>query len=1227
MHKGQVAEWLRAARRWMANWDAMDKSHILLSPKILSPNNKEDKVEEYRYLAVRELRNAIDSDRCNNIAITGVYGSGKSSVIQTYLAELNPYLRKRKVLNISLSNFIDADLIQEGEVPGNYENVIEQKIFQHILYKTNQNKTRQTRHGRISHVSISAGIWRAFAILLGVISVFLLFVPTRVWPMNIESWFNSQHPCIQAALEWGAVAYLCLLFVCITAYLIRRAHLLRIHAKINSSSMELEWEKDSSKLDKLLDEILYFFKAGGYKIVIFEDLDRILKPERLFLKLREINTLLNESDYYKRRGKSIKFVYAIRDEIFSSDIRTKCFDYIIPVIPIVDKYNAGDYMIDKYRPYIMTHISKRDLSVMGMYISGKRELSNVINEYGMYHDAFLDASKSERKLLALLIYKNAYPEDYAAAYTKSGCLYSIFAPENKERFYQSLIKKDEEVVAAEQANVDIQRQHIRDKRHEVLQQLALVHVDKLYIKGEEYDLEDFETKDQLYEAFSHDKIDKCYYDDGKERRIEKYNMKFAELVRLACPDGNYDEEMSDLRRAMMTSVENRDARQKRINVIKNMKVSGLIKQLGAESAKAVLNGLCASVYLEKYKELNESLQQRIVQHAALLNVFIKEEYIAEDYSGYMSHTYDGSLDEDDRVFVDSILQGIPLSFDYPIKNGEAIVARLNSENYAHESILNIKLVDYLIKAKKTDFLELVVKTARNIPKFIVQYADEKGSDAPFVNMIFNNWQGVVSLMTVIGNAEVSQSMFLLYWKQAPISGNINDAEKTILESMYGFICQHLSELNLSAVKRFVEKREIRFEALQKPDDATKVWFDIVTTGSHFAITLNNLRVIYGDDFEHSSFTQIYKGNEKVKAYLLQNVNNVMALVPETSINEAEETLVALIDNVDISDDILAEYVQGQNVQIDVAEIKIDNRLPKLLATAIIRPTWENVGNCYKRVKDKQLLVDYVKRNVDELNKYKCEVDNAFDLESLLLEKSNMINEEEYGKLVSCFLEPLDANQIEGLSETCLRYLNNQDLLYFDDDTIIIMSSQTDKLFAEYLKMNFEEFISYEDELPVNITNGVGIELLNSALTLEQKKQFMKQYPFDKEGEKAREYAPIYCFYSEKIGDYADVDMSALIDAMEMTENGGECWRLKMSIINQINRTLKYNQERETRLLNTLGDPYNQFSHYGYHTPKLDNNLENTELLEYLKVNHPFVSDVKPTIGNQWKITFKHKGEG
>ena len=789
MHKWHVAEGLRAIRRWMADWDAMDENRTLLSPKILSKYS-DNKIDQYRYAAVRELRNAIDTDGCNNIAITGVYGSGKSSVIQTYLAELNPYFRQRRVLNISLSNFIDADLIQEGKVPENYENVIEQKIFQHILYKTNQNKTRQTRHSRISHISVLSGIGRAFAILLSILSVFFLLAPTKVWPMNIESWFNSLPPCVQAAFEWGTVGYLCLFFVCITAFLIRRVHLFRIHGKINASNVEFEWEKESSKLDKLLDEILYFFKAGGYRIVIFEDLDRILKPERLFLKLREINTLLNESDYYKRRNKKIKFVYAIRDEIFSSEIRTKCFDYIISVVPVVDKYNAGDYLIEKYhgKGGIMSNITERDLSVIGMYIGSKRELANIVNEYALCHKAFINGT-SEKKLLALLVYKNSFPLDYASAYQKEGCLYSVFSNENKKLFYTPLIDDLEKNEISYEAAIEGIREKIETSRWHVLEQLTKDNIDQLIIGGREYALSEFRTNDQLYEAFANNNINQYFWSDGKDCGTEDYDYKFGELVKKAYPEGSgdYYSEMAGNVELLRANISKQNEVHKQIEIIKNRKIKGLMGGLHPETVDQILELICKPIY-EKWKKQKVLLDytEILKKHISLLHILIKEEYIAEDYATYMSHTYPGSLTESDMLFVNSVLKGESKEYSHPLINIEAILKRLKTENYEHKSILNNALVNYIFKQKMYALQDLVIKTARNNPEFVIIYKRDGEYGEEFVEKLFTGWQGAVTQLMGIENQYVQGEMFFYYWKVAPHDVWINDYERSVLESVYSY---------------------------------------------------------------------------------------------------------------------------------------------------------------------------------------------------------------------------------------------------------------------------------------------------------------------------------------------------------------------------------------------------------------------------------------------------------
>lgn len=82
---------------------------------------------------------------------------------------------------------------------------------------------------------------------------------------------------------------------------------------------EIEVVEDNSIFNKHLDEVLYFFQVTDYNVVIIEDLDRFGTSD-IFLKLRELNQLINESKIVNRH---ITFVYAIKDDVFRDEERTK----------------------------------------------------------------------------------------------------------------------------------------------------------------------------------------------------------------------------------------------------------------------------------------------------------------------------------------------------------------------------------------------------------------------------------------------------------------------------------------------------------------------------------------------------------------------------------------------------------------------------------------------------------------------------------------------------------------------------------------------------------------------------------------------------------------------------------------------------------------------------------------------------------------------------------------
>ena len=118
-------------------------------------------------------------------------------------------------------------------------------------------------------------------------------------------------------------------------------------SRINLQGAEAEFKDgndDETVLDRDIKEIVYLLSSSGVEFVIFEDLDRY-DSINIFTKLRELNFLLNS--YVKTNGDSriIRFVYMLKDGLFFSKSRTKFFDFILPIVPVVDSKTSEDKVI------------------------------------------------------------------------------------------------------------------------------------------------------------------------------------------------------------------------------------------------------------------------------------------------------------------------------------------------------------------------------------------------------------------------------------------------------------------------------------------------------------------------------------------------------------------------------------------------------------------------------------------------------------------------------------------------------------------------------------------------------------------------------------------------------------------------------------------------------------------------------------------------------------------
>ena len=149
---------------------------------------------------------------------------------------------------------------------------------------------------------------------------------------------------------------------------------------------------------------------------------------------------------------------------------------------------------------------------------------------------------------------------------------------------------------------------------------------------------------------------------------------------------------------------------------------------------------------------------------------------------------------------------------------------------------------------------------------------------------------------------------------------------------------------------------------------------------------------------------------------------------------------------------------------------------------------------------------------------------------------------------------------------------------------------------------------------------MGIRILNSKLTLEQKKRFLNEcLSITKESPDAQELAKLVCFYYNLCGvDGADKEL--VINALTIYQSG-DSWEQKISLINKCNASWEYDTERENKLLDGLGDEYHKLT-YARGWASFDINEHNTILLDYLKEKGHYISKVEEKEG-QYYVTFKH----
>ena len=956
------------------------------------------------YKSVTELNDVLSiagKEHIRNIALTGPFGSGKSSVLITLMED---FANEHKFLPISLATLqaneeqIASDEKQDtsaeltdGEKEKRIENLnrkIEYSILQQIIYREKTRTVPNSRFRKIVHLSNRELIIYPLYCVLTLVCFLILFEPNFARVDSIYDFF-SWGSTWNTIFDLAASAWLLFALYVIARYVFKSYSNSKLN-KLNLKEGEIEIIEDNSIFNKHLDEILYFFQVTEYNVVIIEDLDRFGTPN-IFLKLRELNQLINES---KIVGRHITFVYAIKDDIFKDEERTKFFDFITTVIPVINPSNSKDKLKSALEAKGCGNdgISDEDLSEMAFFIQDMRILTNIVNEYKQYRDKLCEASDfqlNKTKLLGMIVYKNYYPQDFALLHRREGKIYKCIS--SKSNFIPLALKAIEE------------SENALSKKEQIFKQdanLSKTDLRRLFL---------FKLWNKLsYKPFSVYIKDAYYsFEQIAKNEVVFDNLLITNQISYQYYYG-YGGASSTSQTIDFKQIDNEINYSKRIELIENGSTYFSKERRRIQQEKIKAKSLRLKDLIKKYK-LGETDKYKSFGLTPMMNVFVRRGYLDEDYYDYISYFYEGMVSLSDRELLLSMKIEEGQSYEYHIDKIENFVKELKDYMFESDAILNIDLLDYLasynVQSDKFEHVMMRLERDKAPLQFLSQYYSEGKQPSVFFNHYIeyaDSWNNIVSW----NNSPERDNLIEAYLKFCPSWGQI---QQKWLNDNYKFLVEHSEGITLD--KSLILVKASRFVSLC---NGSEDLLDCVIENDCYEINLENLCIIarrlHSEDktlsVENLNYTRIKEtNNDSFIDYIEDNISSTIQCLKDKYQDESSESLLFLLNNADIDAEVKTTYLTGQHNHIDdFAGIDNEEMYAVAVKSKILLPTWNNVSFYYEHkggMSDE--LISFINNYATELSGEICSDDlsNKDDLYVSLF-GSKMLNIDNYRKLLKSF---------------------------------------------------------------------------------------------------------------------------------------------------------------------------------------------------------------------------------
>lgn len=1056
--------------------DSLKENSSKIKFNSLSPTAEVENSEIYHEALNWALENR-EAEDIKNIAITGYYGSGKSSVIKSFI---NKNRHRYKFLPLSLATFKDEN---NSSDPEQSIKEIEESILQQIFYKVPDEKIPDSRFSKISSRTFLKYIVFSAPIVLFLLCLLLFYIPSFNTSLG---WNLSQQQIVYGFIISGSISVFLILW--------KLKDLTLSKFSVKNLEVDLaEKNNDLSVLNTYIDEIIYFFKRTKYQIVVIEDIDRFETTE-IFTKLREINLILNNSEITKNLH--IVFIYAIKDDQFQNKKdRTKFFDFILPVIPVINLNNSIDKIL-KIRDNYELGISNKLVKELAIYIDDMRLLLNIFNEFLIYFNQIKDVSSD--RLFAMVIYKNLLPDDFALLAQGEGLLYAIFDKkksivENKVQDFEDRIEKIED------KNTKIEQHSI--KSVEELRSIYLLEYIKSLSDKHNHDFQTF-IKDDIklsIEEMKQDENFKLLVENqilyvSSRFGAKRFDIRFEEIEKKVDKNTAYKDREELILKKLNNQIEinNRQIAEIELNII-DLSKSNLNEIISDPIIEDTLKDYFLTNPESEYhsKNTENELKGLLKQKLPLLQSLILNGFIDEDYFMYISIFYEERLTRKDFQYIQNVKNLKKSEYDYNLTKVSEVVEFLSPRNLESDFIYNRDLTNYLLSSKDHSeegkiLLDAISKCNEQALDFISYFVKNTSYQKEFIQEITKRnptiWDEIES--SKLDTISV-QLLYELILKYTELNTLLNHIEKSSLEATILNDEKFLYRIdNNEKIKKIISNSGIKLEMINF-EETDKDLLHFIYHNNHYAFKKSILIGFYRiqsknieSDFLLRPYSIISQDPELVDMYnyIQSNLNRYVVDIPlRVSENVSEEELyyIELLNSEEVTFDNKVSLINKQKTIVSTPSKVEDINLVELLVKELkILPTWENVDFLSREFSEKTEVTKIPKQvaeylSVEEnsqtlkkspVNPEKLSIEN---FETLLINRVD-IPDLRYEDLIVNF-KAQDKIDTKGLETSKIEILIKRGKMLLSEENLIELRKRNSELVIDLLVKWKDEFLLEVDE--------------------------------------------------------------------------------------------------------------------------------------------------------------------